>query len=196
MSQRKPYRSALRSKAWIREAFLQLLREKDYEKITVTDIVNRAGINRSTFYAHYADAFALVEEIRDEVLEAAAGTLQELNGKSIFSDPEPYLEMMAKLIMENRELYQLLGKTDLVKKQLDFIKEYLIRHSLEKLDEVPTKQDGKLLQLRITFFVSGVVDVYLKWIQGQMDCTLEEVSHEVSNLITESVPTVLGIEVK
>ena len=196
MTQRKPYRSALRSKAWIREAFLQLLREKDYEKITVTDIVNRAGINRSTFYAHYSDVFALVEEIRDEVLEAAVGPLQELDGKSIFTDPQPYLEMMANQIRENRELYSLLGKTDLASMQLDFIKEYLIQNSLEKLDKAPIAQDRKVLQLRITFFVSGIMDVYLKWILGQIDCSLEDISQAVAHLITESVPTVLGLEIQ
>ena len=55
MGERKVYKSALRSRKWIRQAFMELLREKDFEKITVTDIVNRADINRSTFYAHYPD---------------------------------------------------------------------------------------------------------------------------------------------
>lgn len=55
MGERKVYKSALRSRKWIRQAFMELLREKEFEKITVTDIVNRADINRSTFYAHYPD---------------------------------------------------------------------------------------------------------------------------------------------
>ena len=49
---RAEYRSAIRSRRMIREAYTVLLKEKDLSKITVTDIVNRADINRATFYAH------------------------------------------------------------------------------------------------------------------------------------------------
>ena len=68
MEKRKEYRSAVRSRRLIRSAFLELLREKAYEKITVTDIVTRADINRSTFYAHYPDVRGLVEEIVGEAI--------------------------------------------------------------------------------------------------------------------------------
>ena len=63
MAERKEYRSAIRSRRLIHQAFLELLREKPFEKITVTDIVNRADINRSTFYAHYPDVRGLVEAL-------------------------------------------------------------------------------------------------------------------------------------
>lgn len=49
------YRSAIRSRKLIKEALADLLQEKPLDKITVTDVVNRAQINRGTFYAHYAD---------------------------------------------------------------------------------------------------------------------------------------------
>ena len=37
----------------IRDAFLLILKEKDLNKISVSDIIKRAGIVRSTFYNHY-----------------------------------------------------------------------------------------------------------------------------------------------
>ena len=49
MSVKKNYRNAVRSKKMIRQAFLELLQEKPCEKITVTDIAQRADLNRSTF---------------------------------------------------------------------------------------------------------------------------------------------------
>ena len=53
MEDRTQYKSALKSKKLIKNAFSELLQKKDFEKITVTEIVNRAGLNRGTFYAHY-----------------------------------------------------------------------------------------------------------------------------------------------
>ena len=46
------YRSAIRSRKLINEALADLLTEKPLDKITVTDVVSRADINRGTFYAH------------------------------------------------------------------------------------------------------------------------------------------------
>ena len=48
--EKKEYRSALRSRKMIRQAFFELLKEKSFEKITVTDVVKKADVNRSTFY--------------------------------------------------------------------------------------------------------------------------------------------------
>ena len=53
------YRSAIRSKRMIKQAFLSLIKEKDISKITVTELVERADLNRATFYAHYPDIYGV-----------------------------------------------------------------------------------------------------------------------------------------
>ena len=44
------------------EALIALLNEKDFEYITVKEICQRAGVNRSTFYLHYENTRDLLEE--------------------------------------------------------------------------------------------------------------------------------------
>lgn len=51
----KDDRRVKRTKKSIREAFLSLLEQKDYDQITVTDIIEKADYNRATFYRHYHD---------------------------------------------------------------------------------------------------------------------------------------------
>jgi AcrR family transcriptional regulator len=51
-----------RTRSLIQQAFSELLAEKGFGAITVQDITERAGIHRATFYAHYPDKFALLEE--------------------------------------------------------------------------------------------------------------------------------------
>lgn len=53
----------------IHEAFFELLRKKSFEKVTVADICRHAEINRGTFYLHYVDKFALLDEVIDEALD-------------------------------------------------------------------------------------------------------------------------------
>ena len=50
----------------IKRVFLMLLEERPINQITVKDIVKECGINRNTFYYHYADLPALVEELIDD----------------------------------------------------------------------------------------------------------------------------------
>lgn len=47
---------------FMKAALLELMKEKDFEKITVRSICERAGVNRGTFYSHYADIYAMIED--------------------------------------------------------------------------------------------------------------------------------------
>ena len=68
-------RRARYTKAAIRDAFFDLLGKSGFSKISVTDICKAAQINRGTFYLHYEDKYALLDELIGEAL--AAGELDE-----------------------------------------------------------------------------------------------------------------------
>ena len=59
----------MKTEALIKRTFLEIYRERDISRITVKDICGRAGINRSTFYDHYTDAFDLRERIEAETID-------------------------------------------------------------------------------------------------------------------------------
>ena len=64
-------RRVRRTRAALRDAFLALVSEKGYEKITIQDILDRADVGRSTFYVHYRDKeallIALFDAMRDQL---------------------------------------------------------------------------------------------------------------------------------
>ena len=68
MSDRTDRRSQ-RTRHLLGEALVALIREKDYGTITVSDIIERANVGRSTFYAHYRDKDALFVGELDRVIE-------------------------------------------------------------------------------------------------------------------------------
>ncbi|MBB6729621.1 TetR/AcrR family transcriptional regulator [Cohnella zeiphila] len=56
----------LRTRQLIKDAFGDLLQRKGFDAITIKDIAQRATINRATFYAHFEDKYALLEEITEQ----------------------------------------------------------------------------------------------------------------------------------
>jgi len=57
-----------RTHANLREALIDLIEEKGFDAVTVADIAERAIVNRTTFYRHYPDKYALVTGIFEEAV--------------------------------------------------------------------------------------------------------------------------------
>ncbi|KAB8287736.1 TetR/AcrR family transcriptional regulator, partial [Bifidobacterium avesanii] len=56
------------TEAKIKAAFTQLLKEKGFDAMTVSDIARIAGINRGTFYMHYMDKYDLKQQLLDNAI--------------------------------------------------------------------------------------------------------------------------------
>ena len=54
-----------RSKKYISDAMLSLLKTKSYEEITINDIVDKAGVSRMTFYRQFYDKKSVIKYILD-----------------------------------------------------------------------------------------------------------------------------------
>lgn len=95
---RKPDRRALRTQTALRAAFMQLLKRRTYDAISVQDIVDEADVGRSTFYAHCAGKDQLLRLslglMRSELAEAQA-TARKLARASRLAFSLPVFEHVA-----------------------------------------------------------------------------------------------------
>jgi AcrR family transcriptional regulator len=73
MKLEKQDRRSRRTRHLVQSALMELLLEKRYEAITVRDILDRAGIGSSTFYAHYFDK----EDVQTVLIEQMLGQLSK-----------------------------------------------------------------------------------------------------------------------
>ena len=58
-----------KTKKNLKNAMIAMLGEKDFEHITITELCRAAEISRITFYSHYSDTYALLDEIFDDMLK-------------------------------------------------------------------------------------------------------------------------------
>jgi len=183
MTEKKVYRNAIRSRQMIREAFVELLREKPFEKVTATDIINRSGLNRSTFYAHYPDVKGVLEEFAIEIVNLFWHMLEEMDFSQFLDDPEPNLKRVVAFLEENRELYRLMAQSDLSPIYVDQLKKVLIQQVLDT-PNLPTQGLSQIsIDIRIRMLMSGIIDTYQEWLTGEIGYTLEEMIAEVTSII-------------
>ncbi len=79
----------IKTKAGIRQAFLELCQKKPVSKITVTELAQAAMINKGTFYLHYNDIYALYLDVAKET---CLGLLNLIDDYSLFlSAPDEFI---------------------------------------------------------------------------------------------------------
>lgn len=194
MTEKKTYRSALRSRRFIRQAFMDLLKEKQIDKITVTDIVNRADLNRSTFYAHYADVRGLIEEIQQEFVEQSVSLLKDADILVWLHNPVPFLKKWIEISNQNRELYSFLGKRFVSSSYIEQFKLLLVEKTM-RIPQIPEEiRTQKSFEIRVHFFVGGIINVYQQYLVGNLEATSDEIISDIAAVITSSAHTLLDLD--
>ena len=183
MKKKAEYRSAIRSRKLIREAFLSLMEEEDFSKITVTAIVDRADINRGTFYAHYADTRAIVEEIEKEIIDQMVEVFRGFRYQSFFRDPLPILNKFSDWMQKDMESYRILIRSSGSGEFMLKLQRVFFEHMAADTTIPESIRNSPRFQLQVQFFASGTVSLYYSWFRGELDMTPEEISLEISRLI-------------
>lgn len=88
-------------------AFLSLLESKTFEKITVSDIIGEAMINRSTFYQHFPDKYAILETLQHKYVTELTELAQRIQTQNYFSLKQ-IDQIFEKYFFKNRKNLQLL----------------------------------------------------------------------------------------
>jgi AcrR family transcriptional regulator len=60
-----------RTRKLLQNAFMELLAEKGFHTVSVQDVAERATVNRATFYAHFPDKYALLDEVVGDAFREA-----------------------------------------------------------------------------------------------------------------------------
>src|SRR5699024_2162369 len=80
----------------IKLAFIQLLNEKDLDKITISDITHKADINRGTFYFHYEDKYMLLNKMENDYIEELSNTLSTKDKFYVGMDAEAFARIFTE----------------------------------------------------------------------------------------------------
>lgn len=162
-------RRVRRTKRLLRQALTELMLEKDFKDITVTDLVERADINRGTFYVHYRDVYDLREQIENEMINTCRKLIEETEQAVKTNSTRPILKKATDYLLENRDMVRGLlrssGEENFATKMVQIIEELHAR-------SLPTNQ---LVGQYIARFVgAGSVAVIQKWLLSEDNFTQDQ----------------------
>lgn len=179
------YRSAIRSRKLIVAALADLLQEKSLDKITVTDVVTRAQLNRGTFYAHFSD----IPDVIDYLIHGIFATIRQAISEEpiIFSDiPHVLLERIQRSLEEDMEFYRKVMNSSaslMMQQQLvEFVMEYLLEHENEY-----GFGDHRRYEMSIRFCAGGLGNLYRDWFAGKLDISLDQLTLEAESLVSHII---------
>jgi len=167
----------VRTRLLIKEAFVDLLKEMDIEKMTVSKIAARATISRVTFYLHYRDIPDMLEKMADDMIEDIQQILYS-QGEKEYSSNADWLMLTSLLehFAEHASFYKVtLGsrKTPIFMERLS---NELTKMITERIKEKGTAKIGngnEEIQTDIAMWYgsSALIGTIIAWLRNDLPYT-------------------------
>lgn len=176
------------------EAFLALLERKDFAYITVKEICEAAGVNRSTFYLHYETIADLLSEsvsyMNDQFLvymkkdtETFMGKIKDCPLEELYLVTPEYLTPYLSYIKENKRLFKTaMGNAAVLgmEKSYDRMFRHVFMPILDRYGVA--EQDRPYI---MTFFIHGIMAVVTEWLKNDCDDSMEHVISVIQRCVMQ-----------
>lgn len=172
------------TKRLLKEGLLRLLKTKDLNRISVTELCKESGINRATFYRHYEKPQDILNELRRDMFQ----DVRKFEWKGISGDSEDgvikWLEETCCYFYENSDLLNVLFQTrsdeefvSLLNEQCqEYIPELRKKGLADRIDD-----DG--IRLGTYYFAGGIYYVLRQWLSEPIDKTPKEIAVLISYFV-------------
>ena len=158
----------------IRNAFLELRAAKPLEKITVKELCSLACINKSTFYSHYEDIYALSQMLESETITTVIKNISSQQ-ESPFKDPDVFTRNLYMALVSNHSLINILFSGTEKSHLGDCLETELKRLIVEKYPQYETDPEKDIM---LSFCSQGCFHAYLNNQKNDLD-TLIHVSETI-----------------
>lgn len=174
----------IKTRKLIYQTLLELMKEKTFEEIKVSDICSKAMINRSTFYAHYEDKYELLVDFLSNLKEEFAHELNE-SCKENLSIREYYIRLISLFldhIDSKRDVYNSVMINNRSSIMMDILLSVVNDDIVKRFKEndinlkVPTEVISK-------FYLGGVINIGMEWLSNSGKYTKEEILDYLELLI-------------
>lgn len=160
-------------------AFLKLVEEKPFAKITVNDIVEEAGVHRNTFYYHYQSIPAMLSEICRKMVSQMFAIHKDAQS------PADCILPLVRYSKEHRTALLHVYNSDAKPILMDYVRQ-IGRFSIERYIDNVTEKTGinrHDKEIMSRFYTAGVVGVWTDWVEDGMETDSSEDFIRIGNIL-------------
>ena len=170
-----------RTKGLLKKSILELAEEKDLEYVTVTELCDRAGIHRATFYRHYQIPRDVMVELQKDLYHALRRTVPLPRSAE---ELQSCIEKLCAFVAENMSLMRTVIRNNSDSDFILFINELYseIGDELRGLPELSLLQDEDL-RLMSLYSAGGCYFVLRHWLLGNVNKSAEELAECILGLL-------------
>lgn len=158
---KKPEQTEM-TRSSFQEAFWTLYEKQSIEKITVKDICNVAGYNRSTFYQYYTDVYDLLHKVEDQFLADIEKSVVALVEQAQSFDWPSMLQAVFGILEQNNRYIAVLfgphGNTAFTHRLVENLKPIWVKYFFQTALYTPAEVD-----LLMEHNMMGLLSMFQKW---------------------------------
>lgn len=172
--------SSEKTKILIKNSFAELINEhQELNKVTVTELVKRADINRGTFYNHYDSIYDVAEEFEAEIIKILIENSKDLKSNEDIFD---YFDSVINYLKENEYIYKLLLSSNAPLVFLEKLNTVISDKLYSYLKDNSKFTNANSLKFHVTFFTDGIVNQVLKYFTSKSEYSLDEINKYIKML--------------
>ena len=173
-----------RTRQFIMDAFTALLKKEPFDKISINEIADLANINRATFYLHFVDKYALLDEFIDELLKDLYAESGMLSHSPDFSGIEHSLTAVLSCFYEKKDMFRILFKEENYPYFQPRFKAIIA--GLIAQDTKPQADDDTLeAEFRIQIKTSALAGIIEWWLSGDISLTVEAMVRNILKVLVK-----------
>jgi AcrR family transcriptional regulator len=181
MPQQKTDRRVERTRQLLQTALSELILEKGYEKVTVQDVIDRANVGRSTFYAH----FESLDQLLLSGFEPLRAQFEDFLTGAEFDHESPWALSLT--------IFQQVQKQKGGYITLTHVQKYLYSYLLEHLKSALPKRNNKIPpELLAHYVASAFIALMTWWIDNHYPLSADQMNEIYRQLVEPGTMAIMG----
>ncbi|RSX49484.1 TetR/AcrR family transcriptional regulator [Bifidobacterium callimiconis] len=172
-------RRVRRTRTRLTEALLELMKSKPVDRITVTELTERADVNRVTFYSHYGNVRALLDTVMDEVTVSCRSRIETHADQIIAGDFLPLATDILTYVDEHEQVFSVMVSSagevlfnrladdirDVCNRVVDPVSQ-AVESTGERLGDAELRRAEMIRDYQFDYIMGGIMNVVRNWFAG------------------------------
>lgn len=191
-------RRILRTRAALRKAFRELIKEKGYEAVTVENITERANIGRTTFYQHYRDKEDLYLEGFESRLIELVGEVTTMPLMKWFMESNgAFVRSIFETVQQDADFFRIVTQEN-TNNVYNRFREIVIKVADKLIEGAMQYRSGELpnivpMDYIINFYTGAIWASIVWWVENDFNPSAGEMTDNFRTMFLPSVLAGLGV---